>query len=72
MYFHTKFKFESLSNSNLTPNENSPHENLILEIKLIPGVVRVFTSVCLLFLLYVQLPNVDDLTTCLLHGSTGA
>jgi hypothetical protein len=28
-----------------------PHENLVLEIKLIPGVVRVFTSVCLLFLL---------------------
>jgi hypothetical protein len=26
-----------------------PHENLVLEIKLIPGVVRVFTSVCPLF-----------------------
>jgi hypothetical protein len=28
-----------------------PHENLVLEITLIPGVVRVFTSICLLFLL---------------------
>jgi hypothetical protein len=28
-----------------------PHANLILEIRLIPGVVRVFTSVCLPFLL---------------------
>jgi hypothetical protein len=27
-----------------------PHENLVLEIKLIPGAVRVFNSVCLLFL----------------------
>jgi hypothetical protein len=26
-----------------------PHENLVLEIKLIPGVVRVFPSVCPLF-----------------------
>jgi hypothetical protein len=49
-----------------------PHENLVLEIKLIQGVVRVFTSVCLLFLLYVELPNVDEVTTCLFQGSTGA
>jgi hypothetical protein len=25
-----------------------PHENLVLKIKLIPAVVRVFTSICLL------------------------
>jgi hypothetical protein len=37
-----------------------PHENLVLEIKLIPGVVRVFTSICLTFPLYVQLLNVDE------------
>jgi hypothetical protein len=36
-----------------------PHENLVLEIKLLPGVVRVFTLVWFPFRPLVHLPNVD-------------
>jgi hypothetical protein len=39
--------------------------------KLKPGVVRVFTAVCLLFPLYVQLPNVDELRRVYSTSSDG-